>query len=1147
MKNTLKIKGFVPFLAVLVFNAMVDIGHKITIQNILIKSYSGDELIVLSALINSLILIPFVLLFSPSGYISDRFQKSIIVKYSALFGLFLSTLAVVSYFLGLFWFAFFLTFVLALQSAIYSPAKYGLIRELVGSKNLSSANGIVQALTISAILGSGLIFSLLFEMLFKSASTPDEILVQVAPLGFLLLLFSTLETLLAWQIPSNYTPKSKKKFYLSKYLKLIYLKENFQTLKKDRNILLSIIGLSIFWGVSQIIVAIFPAHYKAILLDDNTIIIQAILMLSAVGLIIGSLIYGRSRTHHIELGGVMVGGFGMATALYFFSISSSVTSFAIFSFLFGFFGALATVPLNATIQFLAKKEELGVVLAGNNFIQNIVMILSLLLAITLVQIGVGTVGIFWSATAIILAGTIYATSLMPQLNARVLLLPILKLRYHFVVEGLDNLPARGGVLLLGNHISWIDWLVLQSASPRAIKFIMDKAIYEQWYLKWFLRHFDVIPISNFGAKKAIKEAQNRLKSGEVVAIFPEGHISYNGQLGEFRKGFEFIAKDLEEVKIVPFYLHGLWGSTFSRANKRYRLISKMGARREIGVFFGEALPNSTKAFEVKQAVKRLSIRAWDRSISQMRPIQFHYLRRAKEHPFALAVADDRGVKLSRVKMLLAVILFIKSLKPRLKSEQNIGILLPTSSAGAIINMAILSLGRVVVNLNYTLSRETLHHAVKKGEIKTILTSEKFISKLKTRGFNPLEQIDVRVIFIEDLAKKFEKRDKVVAFLEALLLPRFLLEWRYFVKVSINERATILFSSGSESKPKGVSLTHKNILGNIKQVSAMLNFQDDDAILSSLPIFHSFGLTVTTLLPLCEGVESICVLDPTDALGVGKMATKYRASIMFGTSTFYRIYAKNRRLHPLMLQSIKMAISGAEKLDLRVKEEFFKKFGKRIYEGYGATETSPVVSVNMPDMIEADTLRVIQGEKIGSVGQAIPGTLIKIVEPETLKEVDVGVDGLILVGGVQVMEGYIGNLAKTNETIVEINGVRFYKTGDKGHIDENGFLTITDRFSRFAKIGGEMISLGAVEKLVAEVVDVDLEMIATAIKDEKKGERVVLLYSGEISEDELKSKLSQSQITPIMRPSRIIKLESTPKLATGKSDFGRAKEIAKKRA
>jgi len=1145
MKNLLKVKGFLPFLGVLVFNAMVDIGHKITIQNILIKSFSGDELITLSAFVNGLILLPFILLFSPSGFISDHFKKAQIVRYSAIFGLILSILATISYFLGWFWFAFFLTFVLASQSAIYSPAKYGLIKELVGERHLSSANGITQALTISAILGSALIFSAGFEWLYSGEKEPSNILRGVSEIGFLLIALSLFEVILAWQIPSNYRPKKKTYFSLSKYFKLIYLKENLSIIKNDKNILLSIVGLSIFWGVSQMIIALFPAHYKSLTGDENTLIIQAILALSAVGLVFGSLLYTIQKSHHIELGGVMIGGFGMALSLYFFSKSNSVSEFAIFSFLFGFFGAIATVPLNATIQFLAKDEELGVVLAGNNFIQNIAMTTALFGTILLVWFGVESVEIFWSAVLVILAGTLYATFLMPQLNARTLLLPILKLRYRLLVEGLDNLPQKGGVLLLGNHISWIDWLVLQSATPRAIKFVMDKAIYEQWYLKWFLKHFDVIPISNFGAKKAINLAQESLKNGEVVAIFPEGHISYNGQLGEFRRGFELIIKDLEDIAVVPFYLHGLWGSRFSRANRRYKTISNYNIKREIGVYFGEVLDKNVDSFILKQEVRKISVKAWQNSISKMKPVQFHFLKRVKDAPFSLAIADNTGVKLSKLKMFSAILMFVKKLKEKLQDSRNVGILLPTSAIGAIINLALLILGKRVVNLNYTTDKRSLEVALKKANIKKIITSKKFISKLENRGLRPLEPMENRAIFLEDIAQNFTRNFKLFTLLEALFLPRFLLEKLYFKDVKIDEVGVILFSSGSESEPKGVELTHKNILGNIKQVSAMLNFQDGDAILSSLPIFHSFGLTVTTLLPLCEGVETICVADPTDALSVGKMVAKYRASIMFGTSTFYRLYVKNRRLHPLMLESIRMAVAGAEKLDPKVRDDFFHKFGKRLYEGYGATETSPVVSVNMPDIIEPDSLRVIVGNKVGTVGEAIAGTIIKIVDPKTLKELPTREAGLILVGGVQVMRGYLNDKRKTEEVLVEIDGIKYYKTGDKGEIDNDGFLTITDRFSRFAKIAGEMISLGAVENMLKELLEDKIDdLIATSLPDEKKGERIILLFSGIAEQNELKNLISDSKIPPIMRPSQIIKVKELPKLASGKSDFNTAKKIAK---
>ncbi|MCF6201064.1 MAG: AMP-binding protein, partial [Hydrogenimonas sp.] len=636
------------------------------------------------------------------------------------------------------------------------------------------------------------------------------------------------------------------------------------------------------------------------------------------------------------------------------------------------------VPLNSLIQYLAPPKRIGTILAGNNFIQNVTMILFLVATILLVQTGFSSYGIFNTAALITLIGSLYAFSEIAQLAARVVLIPILKTRYRLFVEGLENLPQRGGVLLLGNHISWIDWLILQVASPRPLKFVMERSIYEQWYLKWFLKRFDVIPISGVASKGALEAVRERLLKGEAVSLFPEGRISYNGQLGEFKKGFELILKDVD-VPVVPFYLHGLWGSTFSRACSGYKLITRSGPRREVGVVFGRPLKSNADRVAVKQAVQSLSFKAWDRSVSSMKPLHFHWLRRCKEAPFKRALADDTGSDMNRLKMLTSVLLFSKLLKNSLGKSRNIGVLLPSSAAGAIANMTLLAMGKRVVNLNYTIDPKALKYAMQKADIEYVVTSERFLKRLEKRGFNPLEgESGVKPILMEELAKQIRPVQKALTLAAALLLPKALLEALYFEKCRLNDTAAILFSSGSEGVPKGIELTHKNLLGNIKQVSAMLNFCDEDVILNSLPIFHSFGLTVTTLLPLCEGVEMVSVADPTDALAVGKSAARYRATIIFGTATFFRIYTKNRKLHPLMFSSVRMAVAGAEKLKPQIRKDFKAKFGIDLFEGYGTTETSPVVSVNMPDMLDPDTLKLIIGHKEGSVGQPLPGTLIKIV-------------------------------------------------------------------------------------------------------------------------------------------------------------------------
>ena len=1142
MNRIWRMRGFLPFIFVLVFNAMTDIAHKITIQNVLIKSFEGDTLIVLSALVNALILLPFILLFSPSGFISDRFYKTRVIRYAALAGVLLALLATLSYYAGWFRFAFGLTLLLAVQSAIYSPAKYGLLKELVGLQRLAYANGIVQAATISAILGSAVLFSIGFESLYDGSQTPDAILRSIAPLGWLLVAMTLLESWFAFRIPPSAIRAEHLSFDLGEYLRLAYLRKNVALLLEDRIVWISIVGLSLFWGVSQLVVAAFPAHYKSVTGDENTVVIQGILAVSAIGLIIGSVLAGRLSRRHIEFGIIPIGALGMFLSLTAFAAAGGAAVMAAASFAFGFFGGLVIVPFNATIQYLAPDHRMGTILAGNNFVQNIAMVLFLVATILLVQIGFSSYGIFHIAAWITLGGTIYAMLKMPQLVARLMLLPILHTRYRIFVEGLENLPQAGGVLLLGNHVSWIDWLILQVASPRAIKFVMEKRIYEQWYLRWFLKWFNVIPISGISGKGAIEKVRERLDNGEVVALFPEGRISYNGQLGEFKKGFELIMKACDHP-IVPFYLHGLWGSTFSRAQTRYRLLSKTGARRDIGVLFGRPLPSDTTAYTLKQSVQALSFRAWETTVSRMEPLHLQWLARAKARPFARAIVDASGADLKRIEMVSAVLLFAEALRPRLKGQANVGVLLPSSAAGAIVNMALFVLGKRPVNLNYTLPPEAMRAAVEKAGLKSVVSSETFLKRLSAKGFDPAGELGERLIHAETIGAAFTKGEKTMAFLKALLLPAALLKRLHFAPVTLDDTATILFSSGSEGTPKGIELTHRNLLGNIKQVSAMINFTDDDLILNSLPIFHSFGLTVTTLLPLCEGIPMASVPDPTDAVAVGKMAARWRATILFGTSTFFRLYTKNRKLHPLMFGTLRMAVAGAEKLKPEIKTAFKAKFGVDLYEGYGTTETSPVIAVNMPDALDPDTLQVIVGNRPGSVGQPLPGTVVKIVDPERMEELPAGEDGLIVVAGVQVMKGYLDDPEKTAEVMAQIGGVRFYKTGDKGHLDEDGFIYIVDRYSRFAKIGGEMISLTSVEAAIEALFPEDFEAAAVNLPDEKKGEVVVLLYRADMEPSEVAERIKSGGVAAIMQPAKILRVDSLPKLPSGKADFKGAKKLA----
>ena len=1141
----LKYAGFVPYLAIAFINASVDLAHKITIQNVLLKSFSGESLVVLTALINAMILLPFIFLFSPSAFINDKFSRTNVIRYSSLAAVVISAGILLSYMTGMFAISFVLTLILAAQSAVYSPAKYSIIKSIVGTENIGMANGVIQALTIVAILFSSFAFSFFFEAHYVASDDPNEVLQSVWVIGVALVLLSALEAYFAFKIPffKQEAENTDGQFDMRKYLSLGYLKDNVRTLKADQNIWLSVIGLSLFWGVSQIIVAAFPAHYKAMFNEDNAIVIQAILAVSGIGLALGSYLAGRASRLHIELGIVPLGALGICVSLFFLTLAQSGVVLALCSFVFGFSGGLLIVPLNATIQYFAPEKISGKIMAGNNFVQNVFMVVFLLLSIVFVQLNVSTQGLFLVTSATCFAASLYTMSKVPHLFTRLFLLFALKANYRFHVDGLKNLPQSGGVLLLGNHISWIDWLVLQAASPRAIKFVMYRPIYNKWYLTWFFRIFKVIPIGGGSSRESIETIREYLARGEVVALFPEGHISYNGQINEFQKGFEHVLKDLENVTTVPFYLRGLWGSSFSRADSFYKNLTKRQGKREILVAFGKPIHGFIDATAMKQKVLELSFSVWEKVMSKRKPLMHHWLNSAKSNLFKEATVDAQGTKLNNLKFIAAVLMFVKTLKAALGNEKNVGVLLPSSSIGAIINMTLMVMGKVPVNLNYTLSPEVMEKALKKANISQVITSEKFLDKLNTKGFDFSQVVADKALFMENLGKLITKANKVRSFLTAFLAPQWWIKLRYFADVSLEDNATILFSSGSEGDPKGIELSHKNLLTNIKQIGELLNFHKDDVILNSLPIFHSFGLTVTTLLPLCEGIKMVSVADPTDGATVGKMCARHRVSILFGTSTFFRLYVRNKKFHPLMLQNVRMVIAGAEKLKADVKEAFKLKFGLEIYEGYGATETAPVASVNMPNLLDPETLQEFTFNQAGTVGMPLPGTIIKIVDPESLQELPVGEDGLILIGGGQVMKGYLNAPEKTAEVIVEIDGVRYYKTGDKGHIDHNGFITIVDRYSRFAKVGGEMISLGSVEEKLSQVFDEENQFVAVALSDDKKGESIVLLIKSALSLDEINERIKGLNVPPIMLPSQVFLVDEIPMLGSGKVDFKGAKNLA----
>ncbi len=615
-------KTFNYYLIMLFMNSFVDLGHKITIQNTVFKVYDGQQQIILIAVVNSLILLPFILLFTPSAYFSNRFPLVKVMRVTAWIAFASCLLITWFYYHGNYQWAFIMTLVLAMQSAVYSPAKYGYIKQLMGEAQLVAANARVQVTTIIAILSGTLVFSILFELKLSQAGMVSEftktgIIQTVAPLGWLLILSTTIELIMAYRladISDEQAFKSSPKFNWPDYLTGRTLGNQLSTIKEQPAILYSILGLSLFWGLSQMILAAFPAYAKQQLLETNTALIQGMLACSGIGIFIGSMLVRRHSRRTLnqplaewQLRKQMIpfGALGVTLCLSLVPFIDSKPGLALCFFGVGAFGAYFIVPLNAIIQSRARPGQAGTVLAGNNWVQNISMLSFLGLTILSALLGFNAIWLFYLIIVIAMVSLISYLRYGLRDLLQFVLGGLFKLRYHIEARALSDFPEEGGVLLLGNHMSWIDWALIQAVVPRPIRFVIDRAFYQHWLLHGLLKHIRTVAISPKRSKEAIQQISEALRSGDVVCLFPEGHISHDGKIQDFKSGYQLALRNTD-AKIIPFYLHGLHGSRFSRVDEPRSLTGEMlrGKRRTITVLVGKST-SFLNASELQEEVIRL--------------------------------------------------------------------------------------------------------------------------------------------------------------------------------------------------------------------------------------------------------------------------------------------------------------------------------------------------------------------------------------------------------------------------------------------------------------------------------------------------------------------------------------------------------------
>lgn len=1116
-------RGVKPYLATQFLGALNDNVFRMALSLMamgaaLARGETGGVL----GLVGAVFILPFVLFSGWAGWLADRVGKRTVLVSVKVLEVGVMGLGVLAFLSGRLEALLAVLFLMAFQSTLFSPAKYGILPEMLPARDLSRANGLLEMSTFLAIVLGTSLGGLIYGSLSGELVWIAMVLVAIALAGVLASL----------GIPRVPAAAPRTPFPRNPWGEIV---RGGRRILADRTLALAVAGTTWFWLAGALVqMDLILLGKESLRLDDGWVGLLGTAL--AVGIGAGSLLAGAVSGNRIETGLVPLGALGMAVgSMAVAPASGSFAATALALAALGFAGGFFVVPLNALLQHRADPRRKGQILATANVVQTGgVLAASGLFALMSGALGMSAEAILVLLGAATLVLTILAVALTPEPLLRLVLRAAVRTVYRVRLIGTEHLPASGPALLVANHLSYVDGLLLGASVPRPVSFFAYASLFDAPVLGRVLRRLGAIPVASGHPRQvaeAIARARGELDRGRVVGLFAEGAISRTGNLLPFRRGLERIVDGLE-VPVIPVHLGRVWGSVFSFERGRFFWKRPRRVPYPVTVTLGRPLPATARAEEVRAAVQELGS---DAAHERRRPgdlLHRRFLRTARRRPLALAMTDVSGRRIRFAGAVAASLCLARRLG-RLQGER-LGLMLPASPGGALANAAALLAGKVPVNLNFTSGEASWTSAMKQCGICRVVTSRLFLEKAgleAPRG----------AVFLEDLAGGIGAVEKALA-AAALILPVRTIE-RMCRKVKAGEPATthspatIVFSSGSTGEPKGVSLSHHAILSNLEGIGQVLRIGRQDRILASLPLFHSLGFTGTVWLPLVRGFAAIYHPNPMDGRTIGRLVRRHRATVLIATPTFCRAYT--RTCTRKQLSSLRRVIVGAEKLHESTAAAFRERFGLELLEGYGCTELAPVVAVNVPDVRQAGLRQV--GTKPGTVGHPLPDVTVRIVDPETGRTLPPGEEGLVLVKGPNVMLGYWGRPEETRAAFRD----GWYVTGDMGRLDSDGFLTITDRLSRFGKIGGEMVPLGRVEEAVSKAIG-EGDCAAAAVPDTRKGERLVVLYAGtELPPRTLWRRLRSSGLPKLWLPRResLVPVEAIPTLGTGKVDLRRVRALA----
>jgi len=695
---------------------------------------------------------------------------------------------------------------------------------------------------------------------------------------------------------------------------------------------------------------------------------------------------------------------------------------------------------------------------------------------------------------------------------------ICRVIFRVNISGMDNLPKAGNLLIIANHESFLDGLLLGLFLPVRATFVVHTTVLNNWLFRLFLRltpYLAVDPSSPLAMKKVIK----LLESGQPVVIFPEGRITLTGSLMKVYDGPGFVAAKTNAI-IVPVRIDGAARSYFSRLSEKHP--KKLFPKVNITILPAShiAMPQAATA----KARRKLAGDAMRREMqgmlfksTQINTLFHAFLDAIATHGRSTVLVEDlRQVEETYGELLKKSLALGKLAKKITQPHENVGVLMPNVTNTICLIFGLSAFGRIPAMLNYTTGSAGIQNACTAACVKTVISSREFIKTANLEEtITGLQGIDI--VYLEDLRQQFSWLDKIWLMGFALWLPRLVA-----AKANPYDPAVVLFTSGSEGKPKGVVHSHSSILANIAQIKSIIDFSMQDKFMMVLPLFHAFGFTCGAIMPLIAGSRLFIYPSPLHYRVIPEVIYDRGCTVLFGTSTFLGNYAKFA--NPYDFYKLRYVVAGAEKLNEEVRKTWMDKFGIRILEGYGATECAPVLAVNTP-----------MASKPGSVGNLIPGLESKLEPVPGIEE-----GALLSVRGPNVMLGYY---LYDNPGVIQSSHEGWHSTGDIVHIDEDSFLFIKGRVKRFAKVAGEMVSLETVEN-IAYHASPQHQHAATTQTDAQRGENILLFTTDvNLSREQLGSSAKELGNPELAIARKLIVIEALPLLGTGKTDYVTLKRMA----